>query len=143
MNKPFVSEKKQARLRERMARLGLLERDLEETFVLGSGKGGQKINRVANCVWIRHRPSGIVLKGQPTRSLAVNRYMLRMRLCEKYEHRIRGQATERARAIARRRRQKQRRLRRHRERCLADKRYRATKKTLRRRVAFEPDRPCV
>lgn len=40
----------------------LKEEDLEEDFVRGSGPGGQSVNQTANCVVLKHRPSGIVVK---------------------------------------------------------------------------------
>lgn len=36
----------------------ILEGDLEERFVRGSGPGGQKTNKTANCVVLKHIPSG-------------------------------------------------------------------------------------
>lgn len=40
----------------------LLESDLEEKFVSGGGKGGQKVNKAQNCVYLVHKPSGIAVK---------------------------------------------------------------------------------
>lgn len=40
----------------------LNEDDLEENFVKGWGKGGQKVNKTSNCVELKHKPSGIVVK---------------------------------------------------------------------------------
>ena len=40
----------------------ILETDLEESIVKGSGPGGQSVNKTSNCVVLRHRPSGIVIK---------------------------------------------------------------------------------
>ena len=40
----------------------LREEDLEENFVRGSGPGGQSVNQTANCVVLKHKPSGIVVK---------------------------------------------------------------------------------
>ena len=37
------------RIEQLMERAGLQEADLEEAFVLGSGAGGQKINKTASC----------------------------------------------------------------------------------------------
>ena len=37
----------------RMKRLHVLERDLVERFIRGSGPGGQKINKTSSCVQLR------------------------------------------------------------------------------------------
>lgn len=49
------------------------ERDLEEQFVRGSGPGGQVVNKTANCVVLRHKPSGIVVKCHAHRMMHNNR----------------------------------------------------------------------
>lgn len=36
----------------------VLEDHLEERFVRGSGPGGQNVNKTANCVVLKHLPSG-------------------------------------------------------------------------------------
>ena len=36
--------------------------DLEEKFVKGWGKGGQKVNKTSNCVELKHKPSGMIVK---------------------------------------------------------------------------------
>lgn len=38
------------------------EEDLEEDFVKGSGPGGQNVNKLANCVQLRHKPTGVIIK---------------------------------------------------------------------------------
>ena len=45
-----VSPQKLTELRQRMQLLGVRENDLSETFVRGSGKGGQKVNKTNNFV---------------------------------------------------------------------------------------------
>lgn len=40
----------------------LLEEELEEQFVRGSGPGGQATNKTSNCVVLKHIPTGIVVK---------------------------------------------------------------------------------
>ena len=40
----------------------LFESDLEEKFVRGFGKGGQKVNKTSNCVELKHLPTGISVK---------------------------------------------------------------------------------
>lgn len=42
------------------------EKDLEEKFVKGWGKGGQKVNKTSNCVELKHKPSGVIIKVRET-----------------------------------------------------------------------------
>lgn len=51
----------------------LNELDIEETFVRGSGPGGQAVNKTSNCVVLRHLPTNIVIKCHSQRSLSENR----------------------------------------------------------------------
>ncbi|KAK7689118.1 hypothetical protein QCA50_007809 [Cerrena zonata] len=51
----------------------LKEADLEESFVRGSGPGGQSINKTNNNVQLLHKPTGIRVSCQETRSLDLNR----------------------------------------------------------------------
>jgi hypothetical protein len=43
-------------LRTRMQKLRITEEDLEESFIRGSGAGGQKINKTSSTVVLRHIP---------------------------------------------------------------------------------------
>src|SRR5205809_4034996 len=70
---------------ERMARLGIHDVDLEETFARSSGPGGQNVNKVATSVTLRHRPSGISVTVQDSRSQAMNRKLARERLLDAIE----------------------------------------------------------
>lgn len=49
------------------------ESDLIEKFVHASGKGGQNVNKVATCVYLKHIPTGIQVKYSGERSQAANR----------------------------------------------------------------------
>jgi protein subunit release factor B len=81
-------------LQERMRKLGIREVDLEEIFTRSSGPGGQHVNKVATAVTLRHRPSGISVTAQDSRSQAVNRKLVRERLLDAIE------AAEQARRAA-------------------------------------------
>lgn len=51
----------------------LVEDELDEQFVRGSGPGGQATNKTANAVVLRHVPTNIVVKCHAGRALAQNR----------------------------------------------------------------------
>jgi peptide chain release factor len=115
-----------------MAREGISEDDLIEKFVLGSGSGGQKINKTSSCVYLKHVPTGIEIKCQRSRSRDLNRYYARKDLCDQLEERRIGAASRRRQAAEKIRRQKRRRSRRSKERMLENKHLVAAKKQLRR-----------
>jgi len=70
---------------ERMRRLDIREADLEETFARSRGPGGQHVNKVSTAVTLRHRPSGISVTVQDSRSQAMNRKLARERLLDAIE----------------------------------------------------------
>ncbi|MFZ4395260.1 MAG: peptide chain release factor family protein [Kiritimatiellia bacterium] len=137
MDKNFVSVTKQADLAVRLVALGVRDCDLIEKFVLGSGKGGQKINKTASCVYLQHVPSGIEVKCQQERSQVLNRFFARRLLCEELESRRDGAASARQQAIERMRRQKRRKSRRQRAKTLDDKHHQSEKKSARRASASD------
>ena len=75
----------------------LNEADLEETFARSSGPGGQHVNKVSTAVTLRHRPSGVSVTVQDSRSQATNRRIARQRLVTAIEReRAKDRAAKRA-----------------------------------------------
>jgi len=127
-----VKAKKQEELRHRMEKLGIKESDLVEKFIRSSGHGGQNLNKVATCVYLKHLPTGLEVKCQQERSQALNRFLARRILCQKVEALIKGKESEKQQRIAKIRRQKRKRSKRAKLKILEEKRKRAAKKEARR-----------
>jgi protein subunit release factor B len=62
-----------------------LDSEITESFLKGSGPGGQKINKTSSAVQLKHLPTGIVVKCQETRSRDQNRKLARKILGERIE----------------------------------------------------------
>jgi protein subunit release factor B len=107
-----VTPTKETELLARMESCGLREADLEERFVSSGGPGGQKVNRSATCVYLRHVPTGLEVKMQKARSQALNRFFARRRLCELLEARLLGEKSPEAQRREKLHKQKARRRRR-------------------------------
>ncbi|CAH0555823.1 unnamed protein product [Brassicogethes aeneus] len=63
----------------------LLERDISEKFIRGSGPGGSNTNKNSNCAFVRHIPTGIAVKCHETRYLVENRKRARIALIQKLD----------------------------------------------------------
>jgi protein subunit release factor B len=128
-----VSLPKAAELAQRMAKLGIQESDLEESFIRSSGKGGQNVNKVSTCVQILHRPTGLAVRCQQERSQVMNRFIARRLLCDKLEERTLGAQSARQQQAEKIRRQKRKRSKRAKERILEAKRHQSGVKAMRGR----------
>ncbi len=132
-----VSGAKEKALNERMLALGIKEAEIEESFIRSGGPGGQKVNKTATCVYLKHLPTGIEVKCSRARTQALNRYHARATLAGKVEAQIKGRESEEAKRIAKIRRQKKKRSKRAKEKMLAEKKRISEKKRLRARPAVE------
>lgn len=127
-----VSKEKIEELALRMQSLGITEEQIIEKFILGSGKGGQKINKTSSCVYLKHIPSGIEIKCQKERSREMNRFYARRDLCERLEGQLYEQKSKKQQEMEKIRRQKQRRSRKQKIKMIEDKKNLSSKKELRK-----------
>ncbi|MCC7202084.1 MAG: peptide chain release factor-like protein [Nitrospirae bacterium] len=126
-----VSSAKEKELRDKMDALNIREEDIEESFIRSSGKGGQHVNKVSTCVYLKHIPTGIEVKCQKERSQSLNRYRARVLLVRKIDQMVKGRESEERQRIEKIRRQKRKRSKRAKEKMLAEKKAQSEKKKLR------------
>lgn len=63
----------------------LIDEEIEETFVRGSGPGGQAVNKTSNCVVLRHKPTNILVKCHIHRVVSENQKEARKILLNKLD----------------------------------------------------------
>jgi len=132
----MISPETIAKIRALMAEASIFEEDLEESFILGSGPGGQKTNKTSSVVRLSHEPSGLAVKCGENRSREVNRWLARRMLAEtilEREHIRKSEARQKAEKV---RRQKRRRSRRQKQKMLDDKHAHAEIKANRKKVDY-------
>ena len=130
----MISPETIERVKALMAEASVFEEDLEETFILGGGPGGQKTNKTSNVVRLAHEPSGIAVRCGETRSRETNRWLARRTLAEFILEREKSRKSEARQKAEKVRRQKRRRSRRQKQKMLDDKRAHSQIKAMRRRV---------
>ena len=133
----MISPETIERIKALMDEASVFEDDLEESFILGGGPGGQKTNKTSNVVRLSHGPSALSVRCGETRSRETNRWLARRMLAELILERERGRASEERMRREKVRRQKRRRSRRQKQRMLADKRARSVIKAGRKKVEEE------
>jgi protein subunit release factor B len=129
-----ISPQKEQALLEKMKALGIFESDIDESFVRSGGAGGQHVNKTSTCVQLYHRPTGIMVKCQESRSQSDNRYLARRILAAKVESQILGKKSEEQQKREKIRRQKRRRSRRAKEKML-DQKHRRSRELQDRRLS--------
>lgn len=78
-----LTDAKYAEIRKLISDLGVDLNDIEEKFIHGGGKGGQKINKSTNAVQLKHLPTGTIVKYQKHRERGMNRILALRELLEK------------------------------------------------------------
>ena len=121
-------------LYQRMRALGVSEQDIEESFVRSSAPGGQNVNKVATCVCLRHRPTGVVVKCQKFRTQGANRFWARQILLERIQQRHNQERQTKIQQVEKLKRQKRKRSHSVQERILKSKRIHSEKKAVRRPI---------
>jgi peptide chain release factor len=121
------------RIKSVMLEASVFEDDLEESFILGGGPGGQKTNKTSNVVRLSHEPSGLSVRCGETRSRETNRWLARRMLAEMILERERGRKSAAQQKREKIRRQKRRRSRRQKQKMLDDKHAHSAIKALRRK----------
>ena len=128
----MISENKWKELETKMEELGIKEADITEKFILGSGRGGQNLQKTSSCVYLKHVPTGFEVKCQKSRSQEQNRFFARRELLDKIEHQILGEKSKKTQEIEKIRRQKQRKTRKQKAKMIADKKQRSGVKETRK-----------
>jgi len=133
----MISPETIERIKALMDEASVYEDDLEESFILGGGPGGQKTNKTSSVVRLEHSPSGIQVRCGETRSRETNRWLARRLLAEtilEREHKRKSEARQKAEKV---RRQKRRRSRRQKQKMLEEKHAHSEIKAMRRKVEAE------
>lgn len=130
-----VSPQKEKELESRMQQLKVNASDIDERFVRSSGPGGQNVNKVSTCVVLVHRPTGLLVKCQESRSQNLNRFYARRILLDKIEHRQKGFVQKERQRVEKLRRQKRKRSKRAKEKMLEHKHKHSEKKRSRGRLS--------
>ncbi len=129
-----ISVSKQQQLQKQFDTFNIKESDIIEKFIHSSGHGGQNLNKVATCVYIKHIPTSIEIKCQKYRTQLLNRYAARKMLADAIETMTLGEKSRKIQAIEKIRRQKRKRSKRAKEKMLEQKKLNSDKKQNRKKV---------
>ncbi len=101
-----ITPAKTEALKARIARLGIDLRLIEEQFIKGGGKGGQKINKTSSTVLLKYPPLGLIVRCQRERRRSLNRFLALREMVDEIELKISPETSRRLKEIERLRKRK-------------------------------------
>jgi len=105
----MVSKEKHEALKRKLEQLKIKKSDVIEKYIRSSGRGGQKVNKTATCVYLKHIPTSIEIKCSESGSQSLNRFLAWRRLAERIEARFLGRSSPQQKRNQKIRKQKQKR----------------------------------
>ena len=130
----MITKNKWENLKKLMSSLDIYEENIDENFIKGSGKGGQKLNKSSTCVQLKYK--NLEVKCQKTRSQSDNRFWARRELCDKFIELKNDFVSKKNREYNKIRKQKLKRSKRAKEKIMEIKINQSNKKKLRRKIDF-------
>jgi len=130
----MITKNKWENLKKLMSSLDIYEENIDENFIKGSGKGGQKLNKSSTCVQLKYKT--LEVKCQKTRSQSDNRFWARRELCDKVMELKNDFVSKKNREYNKIRKQKLKRSKRAKEKIMEIKINQSNKKKLRRKIDF-------
>ena len=130
----MITKNKWENLKKLMSSLDIYEENIDENFIKGSGKGGQKLNKSSTCVQLKYK--NLEVKCQKTRSQSDNRFWARRDLCDKVMELKNDFVSKKNREYNKIRKQKLKRSKRAKEKIMEIKINQSNKKKLRRKIDF-------
>ena len=91
INKPTIISTRLKSVIDRTRVPVLKAEEVEEKVTLGSGPGGQAVNKTANAVFLKHLPTGLWVKCHQTRSVENNRKLAWRLLTNKLDNHLNGE----------------------------------------------------
>ena len=126
---------KEKELYARMKQLGIHKKNIEEKFIRSSGPGGQNVNKVSTCVFMKHIPSNISVKCSQMRTQAQNRIVAFELLLDKIQRERLREHRRQIQQIERERRKNRKKSKKSKEHMIEDKRRHSKKKQIRRTIS--------